>query len=162
MKKIRDKDLGWGKLALFFKDNTTGSVASVGIQGDKATVERGEYATNVEIAAVHEFGKGAIPQRSFLRSTFDDNLSDLHTELKQLAKDVYGGKIKSLEGELNLIGEELRGKILDKLDSNIPPPLSDFTIARKKGEATALIDTGQMKNSIGVDVRDRKDIESDG
>lgn len=165
MKNIQDKDLGWNAIGEFFKANDKGLCASVGIQGDKAEVEKKTGKTNVEIAVIHEFGalKANIPQRSFLRSTFDENVQDLQAKVDAAAIKIYEGKKSgTLKGGLMLIGEGLRKKIIEKLNSSIPPPLSDFTIAQKGGETTSLIDTGQMKNSISSTVVARETKKNDG
>jgi hypothetical protein len=131
----------------------SGMKAMVGIQGPAATAARSDGLTNVELASIHEFGapKAGVPQRSFLRSTFDENRRLYEKELERIAGASLSGA--EIEGELRLLGEQYRSDVIDKIHSNIPPPLSDATIARKGGEATALINTRQMLGSISVVVR---------
>jgi phage gpG-like protein len=164
-KNVQVKDLGWNSIGEFFKNNSKGITASVGVQGNKAEAEKQTGKTNVEIATIHEFGAPAvhIPQRSFMRSTFDENVQDLQAKVDAAATKIYDGKKSgTLKGELMLIGEGLRRKIIEKLNSNIPPPLSDYTIMKKGGEATALIETGQMKNSISSTVVARETKNDNG
>jgi phage gpG-like protein len=148
--KVIDK--GWDKI----KKQTTelqksgGVAASVGIQGSDAGIAREGGLTNVEVGGFQEYGTSRIPERSFLRSTFDDNQSKYSKGLEKVAKGIFeGGTVK---GNLLLLGEQYKGDILKKIKAQIPPPLSEVTIERKRGEATPLIDTGQLWNSISVDV----------
>lgn len=146
--RITVRDLGWNRIA---RDATRTPVvrAKVGIQSPEAEVNRGGI-TNAGLAAVHEFGSPArgIPERSFMRSTFDENQLVYQKEMDRIAGAMLEGA--QLEGEMLLLGEQYRGDVIDKIHSNIPPPLADATVARKGGEATALIDTGQLLNSIRV------------
>jgi hypothetical protein len=118
--------------------------AKVGIQGPDAAEDRGDGVTNARIATAHEFGyePNNLPQRSFLRSTFDENVGTYSAMLEKIGAAVLGGA--SLRGELLLLGEKYRADVIDKVRSGIPPPLSEATIALKNGETTPLIDTGQL------------------
>jgi len=149
--RLRDHDRGWARIRKAFGKMATsrkGPVAQVGIQGDSSREEGGE--TNAMIAAVHEFGSPtrSIPQRSFLRSTFDEHQRAYQRELDGIARRALDGA--KLTGELLLLGEQYRSDVLDKINEGIPPALQDATIERKKGETTPLIDTGQLRNAIRV------------
>jgi hypothetical protein len=89
--KIIDKDLGWKELFKRAEEIENGRVR-VGVLSD-AMVE-GEDFTLAELAAVHEYGTedGRIPERSFLRSTFDDKREEMVELGKTLVKDVLAGR----------------------------------------------------------------------
>lgn len=102
----------------------------------------------IQIAAVHEFGapNKNIPERSFVRSSLDENLQELQIFKKQQAEFVIRGRQTAMVG-IAKIGEWLTNKMKLKINSNIPPRLADATIARK-GSSKSLIDTAQMLNSV--------------
>ena len=102
----------------------------------------------IQVAAVHEFGSPArnIPERSFVRTSFDENFQALQEFKKKQAALVIEGKQSALTG-ITKIGEWLTNKTKLKINSNVPPPLKPLTIARKHSSRT-LIDTAQMINSI--------------
>jgi phage gpG-like protein len=102
----------------------------------------------VMIAAVHEFGapKRNIPERSFIRATYDENLVKLQqisdVELKRIAT----GK-STVKESLSRMGEWLTAKMKNKIRERIAPSLSPKTIAAK-GSDVPLIDSGQLIQSI--------------
>ena len=102
----------------------------------------------IRIAAIHEFGapKANIPERSFVRSSFDENFQGLQDFKKEQARLVIAGKQTAMVGIMK-IGEWLTNKIKIKINSNVPPPLKQMTIDRK-GSSKSLIDTAQMLNSV--------------
>ena len=108
------------------------------------------------VASVHEFGDESrnIPQRSFLRSTYnenDDRIAKLLTiELKQqAAQNTYNP-----EAVLRKIGVWFVGEVKGKFTSNGWPPLKDpFRGGRNfEGDATPLVDTGQLRASIDYEL----------
>ena len=151
--KVIDK--GWDAIGNQLKKFARGKAASVGIQGSKAEEAHEGGYTNVEIGAVHEYGTqdGKIPERSFIRSTYSENEDAITKKLGAIsAKRIFEGKDPI--ADIAMLGEEFRTKILKKIKSGIAPPLAESTIEHKKGEATPLIDTGQMWNAISSEVVD--------
>lgn len=150
MAGVVDEDFGFRALIQRIR-GLDGIEGTVGIQGAEASQVREGGTTNLKIAQVHEFGapNANIPQRSFLRSTFDENERKYERELERGAGSVVDGK--SAVAAVLRVTEIARADVLDKINSNIPPPLSDATIARK-GDALALVDTGQLFNSITAKV----------
>jgi len=102
----------------------------------------------IQIAAVHEFGapKRNIPERPFVRASLDENFQELQEFKKKQAHLVISGTQTAMVG-IAKIGEWLTNKMKIKINSNIPPPLQQRTIDRKKSSRT-LIDTAQMLNSV--------------
>ncbi len=116
------------------------------------TQHEDSQVTNLLIAAVHEFGRmdGTIPQRSHIRSYFDQNVKKIERFAKRKAGQVLDGTL-SLNQALGQIGLLMLALHKKKILSSIPPPLKPATIAAK-GSDKSLIDTGQMLNSATTKV----------
>ena len=93
-----------------------------------------------------------IPERSFIRSTFD-NLN--MNEVKQIVEvglehilndDAYDG-----EDLLRSLGEYLRSQIVRTITKLKEPPNSPYTVA-VKGSSNPLIDTGELRSSISYEL----------
>jgi len=149
--KIKVIDRGWKRIHEELK-NIPYEVA-VGIQGAGASIDR-DGITNVQLGSIHEFGSenGVIPQRSFIRSTVSENNDAYKKQLQEIIKNVTE-KNKKAVGELMFFGDKVKLDIVQMIKDIIPPPLTDETVARKKGETTPLIDTGFLWNSISSVVR---------
>lgn len=159
---LQSKDRGFLGLADLAKNfSKVGRAAMVGIQGEKGAETSEEHGdmTNVELGTIHEFGakNNRPPERSFLRSTFDEKQQTYKKELDQIGTDFFDGKLTPtrVDGELLLLGEQYRGDVIEKIRSGIPPPLAESTIEEKGGEETPLIRTGQLWNSITAIVEDK-------
>lgn len=116
-----------------------GKKLDVGVFGD------GDMAM---IAAVHEFGspKNNIPERSFLRSGYDEHIDDISRKVDEFVPDVIEHGVDPtifMEG----LGKEFEGKIQKKLVALKNPPLKQSTIDRK-GSSNPLVDTGNLAGSI--------------
>lgn len=94
-----------------------------------------------------------IPERSFLRSTFDKNRRFYEQALEVLTGKVIDGEI-SAKRAVALIGERHLADVVNAINAGIPPPLEKATVERK-GSSKPLIDTGQMKQAIKVKVTKR-------
>ena len=68
---------------------------TIGIHEDKGAEEKHNYrgegsGTSVaEVAAVHEFGAGPVPSRSFIRDWFDERREDFAAELTSAMRKQY-------------------------------------------------------------------------
>jgi len=150
--KIQVNDKGWAGICQLGTKYNFGKYASVGVQGAKAAAVEHKEAddmTNVELATIHEFGSsdGVIPERSFIRSTFDKHLGEYDRTLQTMGQQMFRGK--KAEGALVMLGEKLRADIIMAIKNReIYQGLSDATKVRKKKESTALIDTGKLWNAI--------------
>jgi hypothetical protein len=180
---LRDVDRGWKALMREARGaaNRQHSYAKAGIIGEKAqeahAVEPGAAPmTNVTLAATHEFGvPGKLPERSFVRSSFDKHREEYWTLLRSLVGTWFiAASRMPLHQALGIIGlkmaADMKAGILE--GAGIPPPNAPATIARKlakgkwnrrspekvaemmaagKGPRT-LIDTGQLVRSITHEV----------
>ena len=144
--EVRTKDKGWVEFfrrAREIKDKRV----RVGVLSDAAHGD-GETITLAELAAVHEFGTkdGRIPERSFLRSTFDDKREEMVRAGEKLMGAVLDGKM-DVDRALGLLGAKLASDVKAKITSSIPPPDKPATVARK-GSSTTLIDTGRLRGAV--------------
>jgi hypothetical protein len=121
-----------------------------GVLGTGKNVRRKGEITNVEIALVHEYGspKQGIPERSFIRRTWDAKRKDYVALVKQLLPAVIRGNMDAKRA-LGIVGAKASADIKNTVTQgpHIPPPLKEATIARK-GSDRPLVDTGQLVNSV--------------
>lgn len=150
-KGIRDTDKGWGALFKRISEMPRARVRVGVLEEGKGGAEHDEGGyTNAQIAAVHEFGTedGVIPERSFIRSTFDKEREHLIELSSKLVVNITEGKMKVLQA-MNILGADLAAKIKKNVTEGpgIPPPLKQATID-SKGSDRPLVDTGRMVNSV--------------
>ena len=159
---IRDIDKGYNALLTGFE--TLADIRTrVGIQGkdalrrvalDDDAEENQASLQMVELATIHEFGapKANIPQRSFLRSTADENRRKYERVMAfTIAKLLKNPRIVNVKGDMFMLGERVRRDIVTKINKHIPPPNALSTVL-SKGDDTPLIDTGLMRSSISSKV----------
>lgn len=103
-----------------------------------------------QVALANEFGTKTIPQRSYIRSTFDQNYRKWSRLTEEFRKKVERGDM-TVERALGLVGEKIRGDIINTIVTLSEPPNSPATIARKKS-SNPLVDQGQLKGSIQYEV----------
>jgi len=152
--RISDKDLGMSRILRDFK-HLNGSFVKVGLQGSLGNkIHKESYKTVIDIGATHEFGdpESNIPERSFLRGTYDRHKKDWLKLNKALLLKLLTFKL-SLTKSLDVMGLRLTSDIKKFIRKGIAPPNAPSTLARKaskgkSGRVIPLIDTGQMINSI--------------
>lgn len=130
----------------------------VGVIADKLTRQAYDTGKSVlEVAAIHEFGEGKVPQRSFLRMPFELKKGILDSGIKQQFGLLLNGK---------LTAEKALGRV-GALASNISKTafvtggygqwkeLKKETI-RKKGSSQILIESGTLRRSITWQIKKGK------
>jgi hypothetical protein len=154
---VTEIDRGWGALKKtleVIKASNGGAIVQVGFVGAAADqVHAGAQGlTNAELGTVHEFGSPAagIPERSFLRSTFDEGRGEYKELSRKLLRAVIERRI-SVATALKVLGLKVESDVRARIRAGIPPPNSPATVAAK-GSSTPLIDTGQMLNAISSQV----------
>ena len=149
---FRDRDRGYARLQEAFASMPRKTL-TVGIHADEGAAAHANGKLSVaEIGTVHEFGvPGKTPQRSFVRGWFDKSQKPIADLMRRAAQGVKSGK-NSVDKALSLVGMRFVGDIQKRIASNIPPALKQSTIDRK-GSSVALIDSGQLRSSIGFQVR---------
>lgn len=152
MSRVEDKDLGLNRIIRTLNKDLDGVVVRVGVQAKDKTVRRGKGGSirNTDqplavIAAIHEFGLGDMPQRSFLRSAYDENLPVIDKMIQRVANGAVFGL--GTNAALNQLGNVVQGMVQRKIVDGPFVPNSPATIKRKKS-SRPLIDTGHLRQSI--------------
>lgn len=152
MSRVEDKDLGLNRIIRTLNKDLDGVVIKVGVQAKDKTVRRGKGGSirNTDqplavIAAVHEFGLGGMPQRSFLRSAYDENKPTIDAMVDNIANGAVRGM--SVGTALNQLGNVVQGMVQRKIVDGPFKPNAPATIKRKRS-SRPLIDTGHLRQSI--------------
>ena len=156
--KVQDKKERWLALAKKIGD-AKNSFVTIGFQapgGDEKHPEKNSRASVSEIAFYHEFGAAGagIPERSFIRSSFDANIENLNKRKDDLITEILLDRLEP-KNALNSLGFMMQEIIKNKINtSNMwAKKLKPRTIKRKaKGSLRApdhpLIDSGLMLRSV--------------
>lgn len=109
---------------------------------------------NIDKAITNEFGvpQRRIPQRSFMRTTFDEEKDKVNERFIQVVKGINKGDFRVVE-KLRRIGIEHEGKVKKKITDIRTPPNAPRTIA-EKGFDNPLIHTGEMRQKVSSEVID--------
>lgn len=151
--KVEAVDAGWKALRKIIGDLAgTPPEVRIGVflsekGGDTVTDASG--LTNVEKAAVHEYGapEAGIPERSFIRSTASEHREKYAAMLARLMPRILSGSLP-VKDAFDILGAQAVADVQRKVRiDGVPPPLKAETIARK-GSSRALIDTGSMLASV--------------
>ena len=158
-KNFTDTDKGWKQLMTAFKVNAGQTAVFVGFLRSSGwhkqkPGDKGPPLTVAQIAAANEYGRGDVPERSFMRSAMDEHGGELKKFIKKLTTKILDGKMSKTQA-LGLVGERVKTWFQSKIDENIPPPNAASTIARKGSDHT-LVDTGQMRGSVEWEIRGKK------
>lgn len=152
MSRVEDKDLGLNRIIRTLNKDLDGVVVKVGVQAKDKAVRRGKGGSirNTDqplaaIAAIHEFGLDDMPQRSFLRSAYDENLPMIDKMIQRVANGAVFGL--GTNAALNQLGNVVQGMVQRKIVDGPFAPNSPATIKRKKS-SKPLIDTGHLRQSI--------------
>lgn len=112
------------------------------------------------VAAIQEFGHGAIPPRPFMRPTIAENDNRWRALLRAQMKTLADGK--KVKQVLTVLASTVEGNIAKAISKVTDPPLKQSTIDRrfhsKKGSVSVkpLVDTRLMFNSITSVVEDKR------
>jgi len=129
---VRVIDRGYDKLA----DRLTKRppAVTVGVhasEGDKPKEgDAGGDVTVAEVAAIHEFGLGDVPERSWLRKFVDENEDQLRKMLSASVRMAASGKLTH-EQAMNRFGLAVVGMIKKRIVAGIEPELQPETKKRK-------------------------------
>lgn len=129
----------------------------VGLPKEKINLSAVGYGgLNVaQIGAVHEFGYGISPRRSFLYDTFETKKNDFSKDIQELYRNNVIDTTQKANKFLSKIGIQARNYVIDAFDTSgfgNWQPNSEYTI-NMKGSSKPLIDTGALKQSITWVVR---------
>ncbi len=163
---VIDRDLGMKAIVKELGKLSKKPYVAIGVQGTSAlAAKKGSggptRATVVDVATFHEFGVPAdspdktIPERSFIRSTRDENDSKYQAQLEVFGKELTDPRSQmTVEKALTTLGMEVQKDVQNKFNDNDWPELKDPTRGGKnpEGGAKPLIDTGQLRQSIRYQV----------
>lgn len=107
-------------------------------------------------AVTNEFGDG-VPERSFIRSTFNENTNEMKKTFKKLNDSISKGNYNVIQ-KLNLIGMKFTTLIQDKITNLKEPPNAPMTIALK-GSSNPLIDKGEMREDVNYRIVNKRNNE---
>ncbi len=119
-----------------------------------------EGQTNAQLAYIHDNGapERNIPARPFMTPAMDDCKEALGDKAGQMLNAINQGRDVVDQG-LHQIGLIASTAIKDKINSNIPPELSDRTLeerqARGVTRTNTLVDTGAMRNAATYVIRNK-------
>lgn len=142
--KVTDTDHGAAALLARVRELSGGKRVRVGILTDEP--KKAAALTLLEVAVVHEFGGGHVPQRSFIRATIDAHKADIERLQFALAKQVLAGTITP-DQALQQLGARVASWMQTRISDGIAPALKDATV-KAKGSSTPLVDTGQLFASV--------------
>ena len=102
-----------------------------------------------KIAHIHEYGDGKMPERSFIRASFDADQGKLDSVVQSEIGQVIDGS-KSADAALNSMGAQAVQLVQNYIDSNRVKPQSDFS---RKRIHTTLYETGtHIRDRIAYEV----------
>lgn len=104
----------------------------------------------VDIALYNELGTSTIPSRPFLAQTVQMH----EEEIKEMAATEVSQALlgeKDSQQAFEVIGEDVRKKVQNRIDEGQFVPNAPSTI-RRKGHDHPLIDTGTMRDSISYTI----------
>ena len=102
-----------------------------------------------KIAHIHEYGDGKMPERSFIRASFDADQDKLEDIVKGQVTQVLDGS-KSATAAANAIGAQAAQLVQNFIDDNRVTPQSDFS---RKTQHTTLYETGtHIRDRIAYEV----------
>lgn len=119
--------------------------------GDKVY---GDGMTVIRVGAIHEFGAGPVPQRSFLRVPFAAKRQSLNQGIAKQFENLTAGKLDAdvALGRIGVLATNVSKGAFTSRGYGEWPDITDATKAAK-GSSQVLIDTGILRSSINWSVR---------
>lgn len=146
MGKVKTKDSGFPPHLRKAINDAKGARVDVGFFPDSKSSDGKTFLA--EQALYNEFGapRANIKERSFMRSTVDENDYEYKRDLEDISGDIMAGKI-SIVGGLSKFGQWVRDDIVKKIIA-IRTPENLPSTEKKKGFNNPLIETGHMKDNV--------------
>jgi len=141
------------KLFALTKSLTNESVY-VGVPSSEAVRDDDDEVNNAALAAIHDRGAPAnnIPARPFMEPGIENAQPKILEQMKKGAEAALDGNDDKRMQCLHRAGLIAQNSVRSYINSGIAPVLSELTLAarRRRGRTgtKALIDTGQLRNSI--------------
>lgn len=135
------------------------SFVTIGIHEEAGKYPSGEGRNPPSIGQVgfwNEFGTENIPERSFMRSTVDENKASLDRETLKMKNDILSGR-RTVDNALSRVGFRIQELIRGKIEALRTPPNAPATIKGKPETGdNPLIDSRLMKRSVNYEVHIRR------
>lgn len=167
---VEDKGSLWLKKFAKRLEGFEKAYVTIGVHDDTGTYE-GSDVTVAEVAMFNEFGttgrgpghentagpafaNGAVPERSFIRSTIDENEALINSWRTEMIEKVIAGDW-DVEKALDAIGFRIKTLIQNKIESNVPPPNAPSTLDQKRRDGVppnTLMNTKLLWRSINYKV----------
>jgi hypothetical protein len=151
--RISTKTTGDDKVKEFVKHiaKAKRSYVTIGLHEDAGHYTEGANPpTVVEVGLWTEFGTKYSPERSWLRSTIDENGELLNKWRNEMMNNIMT-KGWTVEKALEAMGFRIQVLLQNKIKSDVPPRIAPATAAAKVREGLApvsLINTGLMLRSV--------------
>ncbi len=149
--KVTDTDRGASYLIKRAAEMANRVKLSVGVPENAGQYPDGTDVSKV--AAVHEFGLGTAPPRSFIRGWFDGK--GAHYFGVRLAEAAQESLMQgtSFDALLQELGAQYVAQVRERMDAHISPELQDATVRRKRAKGsstpeTPLEDTHRLRAAI--------------
>lgn len=143
--KVTDRDNGYRELQQTVRKWRKKTIR-VGVN---SAPHAGGNLTNEELGAIHEFGLGHMPERSFLRAWVDQQSKEW---MSWLRKGVLASLLSNRQWASNF-GKYAVREVQARIRNGIPPELDEATVKRKLGRnPTPLINTEQLINAVEYEV----------
>ena len=117
-----------------------GAVAPIGEDGVASMSEM------VVIAMSHEFGLGNVPERSFIRTAIDENITKISNMKETLFDRVVLGTMTPKQA-MSALGS-FAVRLIRKKITDLKSPPNTLATRRAKGSSNPLIDDGQMRATV--------------
>lgn len=144
------------------KDNGANAMIKAALQAAKGVelrvgiLEKGSQkaegspdVTVADVATFNEFGLG-VPERSFIRAWYDEQLEENKRKFRALQAQVLRGEISQAVA-FKRLGLVFVGDIQRRISAGILPQNAEST-KKQKGSSVPLINTGQLRSSITSEV----------
>lgn len=113
--------------------------------------------TNADIGAIHEFGSGNIPRRSFLQFPLETYIGKwIRANKDRYYEMMTKGNLKKFYEAMGLEAEKIVNEAFTTSGYGTWAPNAPLTV-KLKGSAMPLINTGQLRASISSKVLNEKD-----
>lgn len=145
---LRDIDRGWHHIKNQVTEMKDAHV-SIGVLQTAPAYPDG--TTQAEVAFWNEFGTESIPERSFIRSTADENRQAYSRLMANEVEKIFQ-RVSTVRLSLEKAGLRAQGHVRKKIRAIKTPPNAPATIAAK-GSSNPLIDTSSMLKSIDYRVK---------
>lgn len=153
---ILDTDPGFKKTLAKLKNvKRHASAVEIGIFSEKGG-DLVIYASANEFGVPSGFGSGqlagkyhnvAIPERSFLRSTYEECKPEIIKKIEKIKIQIFAGQFDGAAFFTEL-GAWFKGKVQEKIAQGDFTPNAPSTLAAKAPKTHPLINTGRMRQSV--------------